>query len=201
MRAAILSDIGAYALGYLLLSIAYRRLKGKDEQARGFHLDAAERKRLRRYAVYNHFNDASSLLVYGQTDNFFIGAMLSPVAVAAYAFYGKLTEMINNLIPQKLFDNVIQPMFFAVPPAEADTRLSRYFTLLIDLNLALQLPAIALTIVYHRELVQVFFAGKYLQYSNLFPLVLALSIVPSQHVGADLPRGAVPRARRLDAGE
>ena len=179
LRAAILSDIGAYALGYLLLSIAYRRLKGKDEQARGFHLDAAERKRLRRYAVYNHFNDASSLLVYGQTDNFFIGAMLSPVAVAAYAFYGKLTEMINNLIPQKLFDNVIQPMFFAVPRAEADTRLSRYFTLLIDLNLALQLPAIALTIVYHRELVQVFFAGKYLQYSSLFPLVLALSIVPA----------------------
>ena len=91
----------------------------------------------------------------------------------------KLTEMINNLIPQKLFDNVIQPMFFAVPAAESDARLSRYFTLLIDLNLALQLPAIAFTIVYHREFVQVFFAGKYLQYSNLFPLVLALSIVPS----------------------
>ena len=70
-------------------------------------------------------------------------------------------------------------MFFAVPAAEADARLSRYFTLLIDLNLALQLPAIAFAIVYHRELVQVFFAGKYLQYSNLFPLVLALSIVPS----------------------
>ena len=105
--------------------------------------------------------------------------MLSPVAVAAYAFYARLTEMINNLIPQKLFDNVIQPMFFAVPAAESDTRLSRYFTLLIDLNLALQLPVIAFVIVYHREFVHVFFAGKYLQYSNLFPLVLALSIVPS----------------------
>lgn len=179
LRAAILADIGAYALGYILLSVAYRRLKSKEEQARGFHLEASERKRLARYALYNHFNDASSLLVYGQTDNFFIGAMLSPVAVAAYAFYAKLTEMINNLIPQKLFDNVIQPMFFAVPAAEAEARLSRYFTFLIDVNLALQLPAIAFTIVYHRELVQVFFAGKYLQYSNLFPLVLALSIVPS----------------------
>jgi O-antigen/teichoic acid export membrane protein len=70
-------------------------------------------------------------------------------------------------------------MFFAVPAAESDTRLSRYFTLLIDLNLAMQLPVIAFVIVYHRELVQVFFAGKYLQFSNLFPLVLALSIVPS----------------------
>ena len=178
LRAAILADIAAYGLGYILLSFALRRLRANASQA-DFHLEASERKRLTRYAVFNHFNDASSLLVYGQTDNFFIGAMLSPVAVAAYAFYGKLTEMINNLSPQKLFDNVIQPMFFAVPPAESEVRLSRYFTLLIDLNLALQLPAIAFAMVYHRELVQVFFAGKYLQSSNLFPLVLALSIVPS----------------------
>jgi O-antigen/teichoic acid export membrane protein len=179
LRAAILADIGAYGVGYILLLIANRRLGSQTAQQKSSRLEASERKRLTRYAVFNHFNDASSLLVFGQTDNFFIGAMLSPVAVAAYAFYGKLTEMINNLIPQKLFDNIIQPMFFAVPAAEADVRLSRYFTLLIDLNLALQLPAIAFTIVYHRELVQVFFAGKYLQYSNLFPLVLALSIVPS----------------------
>ena len=179
LRAAILADIAAYGLGYLLLSVASWRLRAAGEQTRGFHLEPSERKRLTRYAVFNHFNDASSLLVYGQTDNFFIGAMLSPVAVAAYAFYARLTEMINNLIPQKLFDNVIQPMFFAVPAAESGTRLSRYFTLLIDLNLALQLPVIAFVIVYHREFVQVFFAGKYLQSSNLFPLVLALSIVPS----------------------
>lgn len=178
LRAAILADIAAYGLGYLLLSVALRRLRAGTPRGE-FRLERPERRRLTRYAVFNHFNDASSLLVYGQTDNFFIGAMLSPVAVAAYSFYGKLTEMINNLIPQKLFDNVIQPMFFAVPAAESEARLSRYFTLLIDLNLALQLPAIAFTIVYHRELVQVFFAGKYLEYSNLFPLVLALSIVPS----------------------
>ena len=179
LRAAILADIAAYGLGYILLSIALRRLRESAPRAAAFHLEAVERKRLTRYAIFNHFNDAGSLLVYGQTDNFFIGAMLSPVAVAAYAFYGKLTEMINNLTPQKLFDNVIQPMFFAVPAAESDARLSRYFTLLIDLNLALQLPAIAFTIVYHKEIVQVFFAGKYLPYSDLFPLVLALSIVPS----------------------
>jgi O-antigen/teichoic acid export membrane protein len=179
LRAAILADIAAYGVGYILLSIANWRMRAKAMQAGDFHLAASERKRLTRYAVFNHLNDASSLLVYGQTDNFFVGAMLSPVAVAAYAFYAKLTEMINNLIPQKLFDNVIQPMFFAVPTAESDTRLSRYFTLLIDLNLAMQLPVIAFVMVYHRELVQVFFAGKYLQYSNLFPLVLALSVVPS----------------------
>jgi O-antigen/teichoic acid export membrane protein len=178
LRWAILADIAAYGIGYLVLLVAHCRIRTKTPQATAFYLDRSERRRLTRYAVLNHLNDASSLLVYGQTDNFFIGAMLSPVAVATYAFYARLTEMINNLMPQKLFDNVIQPMFFAVPAVESQTRLSRYFTLLIDLNLALQLPAIAFVIVYHSELVQVFFAGKYLQYSSLFPLVLALSIVP-----------------------
>lgn len=177
LRAAILADIVAYGLGCALLLVVARRLPATaspDEAP----IDAAERRRLLRYAAFNHLNDASSLLVYGQTDNFFIGALLNPVAVAIYAFYGRLTDMINNLAPQKLFDNVIQPLFFAVPAAEADSRLSRYFTLLIDLNLSLQLPAVALVAVYHHDIVQLFFGGKYLPQSDLFPLVLALSMIP-----------------------
>jgi len=175
LRAAILADIGAYGAGYIFLFIVHRRLQ-KDVSPR---LEASERRRLGRYALYNHLNDASSLLVYGQTDNFFIGAMLTPVAVATYAFYGKLVDMINNVTPQKLFDNIIQPLFFAIPAAEAKARLPRYFSLLIDLNLAWQLPALSFVIVYHAQIVQVLFAGKYIQHANLLPLALALSIVPS----------------------
>jgi O-antigen/teichoic acid export membrane protein len=176
LRTAILADIAAYACGNAFLWTVYSRslTPGIVPQ-----IEASERKRLVRYALFNHLNDASSLLVYGQTDNFFIGGMLTPVAVATYAFYGNLVTMINNVTPQKLFDNVIQPMFFAVPAAEANARLPRYFTLLIDLNLAWQLPALAFAIVYHKELVQVLFAGKYLQDSSLLPVVLALSIVPA----------------------
>ncbi len=179
LRAAILADIAAYAVSYAFLVTVHRRLRPAAPAIPGLQVEPAERKRLGRYAVFNHLNDASSLLVYGQTDNFFVGGLLTPVAVATYAFYGKLTEMINNALPQKLFDNVIQPLFFAVPAAEADARLPRYFTLLIDLNLAVQLPIIAFAAVYHHDIVQLFFAGKYLRYSDLFPLVLALSIVPS----------------------
>lgn len=175
---ALTADIAAYAVGCLVL-ISASRHTAPAEDMREYQLDRSERKRLVRYAVFNHLNDASSLLVYGQTDNFFIGALMSPIAVATYSFYGKLTEMINNLVPQRLFDNVIQPLFFSVPGADADNRLPRYFTLLIDLNIAFQLPVIALVAAYHREIVQLFFGGKYLSYSDLFPLVLALSLIPS----------------------
>jgi len=179
LRAAILADIAAYGIGYALLVVVQWRLPTEPAAAAPVSFTAGDRRRLTRYAIYNHLNDASSLLVYGQTDNFFIGGMLTPVAVAAYAFYGKLADMINNVVPQRLFDYVIQPLFFSVPPAEADARLPRYFTLLIDLNLMVQLPAIAFVTIYHRDIVQLLFAGKYLGYSALFPLVLTLSIVPN----------------------
>jgi O-antigen/teichoic acid export membrane protein len=178
LRNALVADIVAYAIGCLVLFGASRRTQAGGLRG-GFHVEPTERKRLVRYALFNHLNDASSFLVYGQTDNFFIGALMSPVAVATYSFYGKLTEMINNLVPQRLFDNVIQPLFYSVPRADADSRLPRYFTLLVDLNIAFQLPIIALVAAYHQEIVQLFFGGKYLAYSSLFPLVLALSLIPS----------------------
>lgn len=179
LRSAILADTLAYALTYLLLVIVHQRTRDAAAAGSATSLDAPERKRLTRYAVYNHLNDAGSLLVYAQTDNFFVGAMLSPVAVATYAFYARLVEMITNTIPIKLFENVVQPLFFAVPTAEADARLPRYFTLLIDVNLVVQLPAIAFAFAYHRELVEVFFAGKYLKDSTLLPLVIAMATVPN----------------------
>lgn len=179
LRAAILADIAAYGIGYALLVVVQWRLSAGTAAETPVNPATIDRKRLGRYALFNHLNDASSLLVYGQTDNLFIGGMLTPVAVAAYAFYGKLTDMITNVVPQRLFDYVIQPLFFSVPSTEADARLPRYFTLLIDLNLAVQLPAIAFVTVYHRDIVQLLFAGKYLGYSPLFPLVLTLSIVPN----------------------
>jgi O-antigen/teichoic acid export membrane protein len=184
LRAAVLADIAAYGVGYALLAIVNLKLAAPASGASPFRLPTPERKRLLRYALVNHLNDASSLLAYSQTDNFFVGAMLSPIAVAAYAFYTKLADMIGNMIPQRLFDNLIQPLFFAVPREQADVRLPRYFTLLVDLNLVVQLPAVAFALVYHREIVEVFFAGKYLAYSDLFPLVLALAIVP---VGMAVP--------------
>ncbi|HEX4052486.1 MAG TPA: lipopolysaccharide biosynthesis protein [Steroidobacteraceae bacterium] len=179
LRGAITADIAAYAAGCAVLLVARRREGTGTTREVESRPDPGERRRLVRYAVFNHLNDASSLLVYGQTDNFFIGGMLSPVAVATYAFYGKLIEMIGNVLPQKLFDNIIQPLFFSVPAPDAGQRLPKYFTLLVDLNLAVQLPAIAFVAVYHHDIVTLFFGGKYAAYSGLFPLVMVLAIVPS----------------------
>ena len=88
-----------------------------------------------RYGLFNNFNDAGTLFLDSRIDNFFIAAFMNSVAVGIYSFYMRLNEMAINVLPGRLFDNIIQPMFFAVKPAEADERLPQYFTFLVNANL------------------------------------------------------------------
>ena len=48
-------------------------------------------------------------------DNFFIAALVDPVAVGGFAFYVRLNEMIFNFRPTQLFDNIIKPIFCHSP--------------------------------------------------------------------------------------
>jgi O-antigen/teichoic acid export membrane protein len=125
-----------------------------------------------RYGLLNNFNDVGTLMLSPSADTFFVAAFLSPLFVGIYAFYTRLHEMLFNLLPGRLFDNVLQPMFFAMPPGEADQRAPRYFSLLVDMNLVLWWPALTYATGYHVEIVQVVFGGKFIEYSWLLPIVL-----------------------------
>jgi O-antigen/teichoic acid export membrane protein len=173
LRSAILADTLACGLAYVFMRTAYRLNAADSHGVGAYRPPPAERKRMRRYAAYNNFNDAGSILLYVQTDNFFIAALLTPIAVGAYAFYTRINAMASNLTPIRLFENVVQPLVFAVPQAEARERLPRYFTLLLNCGLATQLPIIAYTVLYHRELVQLLLGGKFLELSWLMPVIIA----------------------------
>jgi O-antigen/teichoic acid export membrane protein len=83
--------------------------------------------------------------------------------------------MTANLIPTRLFENVVQPMFFATRQEHAAERLPRYFTLLINISMLIQWPLMAYSAVYHRELVQLVFHGKFIEYSALLPVIIAFA--------------------------
>jgi O-antigen/teichoic acid export membrane protein len=174
---AILADTVGYGLMYLGLRIAHFRLCPAPEQAGAYVPTRDERRRLVRYSLFNNFNDAGTLLLSSKSDNFFVAAMMNPLAVGTYSFYLRLNEMVSQLLPIRQFGNVIHPLFFAVPESEAGLRLPRYFTLLINVTMALQWPMLAYSIAYHEEIVRVLFAGKYLDSSWLLPLVVALATV------------------------
>jgi O-antigen/teichoic acid export membrane protein len=176
LRAALIADLAAFVLTYGYLLLSHWRHTRPAAGADSWRPLVAERRRLWRYALTNNFNESSSLLLHVQTDNFFIAALMNPLAVGAYAFYARLNEMAANLIPPRLFENVVQPLFYSTRQEEAVQRLPRYVTLLINISMLVQWPLFAFSLVYHRELVQFVFNGKFIEFSALLPVVVAFAL-------------------------
>lgn len=179
LRTAIYADTLAYIVIYAYLRFMYHRQcsAAVAEQALAYRPSADERRRLLKYGLFNNFNDAGTLFLDSRIDNFFIAAFMNPVAVGVYSFYMRLNEMVLNVLPGRLFDNIIQPMFFAVKPAEADTRLPQYFSFLLNANLLVLWPVVAFSIAYHAEIVHVVFGGKFIEQSWLLPMILGFAII------------------------
>lgn len=177
LETAILADIAAYAVAFLFLRIAYHRHCTPAAAAAPYRPDAEQRKRMFKYGLFNNFNDAGTLLMDVKTDNFFIAAFFDPISVGIYAFYTRLNEMAGNVLPVRLFENVVQPMFFAIPHEQARQRLPQYFTFLLNINLLLQWPLLAFCSVYHADIVNVVFGGKFVEQSWLLPLLIGFSLL------------------------
>jgi O-antigen/teichoic acid export membrane protein len=177
LRTALLADTIAYAIVFVFLRIMNARYCLANVPTGGHRAAPNERKRLLKYALFNNFNDAGTLFLDSRMDNFFIAAFTNAVSVGIYAFYMRLNEMATNLLPVRLFENIIQPMFFAVKPDEADQRLPQYFTFLLNTNLLLQWPLVAFSLVYHADIVRVVFGGKFIEQSWLLPIILGFSTI------------------------
>jgi O-antigen/teichoic acid export membrane protein len=171
---AIVVDTLGYAVAYTCLKVAYYR-QGRSEEQVGALPSKEDRKRMLRYGFYNNFNDAGTMILSSRSDNFFIAAFIDPLSVAIYSFYTRLSAMGAHMLPDRMFRNVIHPLFFAISPVDADRKLSRYFSFLLNLNLAFQWPILAFSAAYHAEIVRVAFGAKYIEHSWLLPLMLAFT--------------------------
>ena len=176
LKLAILADTIGYLLLYSGTRFAYVRYCRPPAPTEPFRIAPDERRRLLRYGFYNNFNDAGTLILSNRSDNFFIAAYMNPVAVGAYSFYCRLNDMIASMVPLRQFANVIRPFFFSVPRDVAAERLPRYFTLLVNLTLTVQLPLAAFAIAYHHEIVMVVFGGKFLASSALLTVIVMFSV-------------------------
>ena len=175
VEAAIFSDIIAYACAYTMLRYIYNK-RCLVPEARGEYTPTPEeKKRLFKYGLYNNFNDAGVFLLYSTVDNFFIAAYLDTLSVGIYAFYSRLRQMVVNVLPAKQFENIVQPMFFAIPADQADRNVPRYFSFLLNMNFLLQWPALAFATAYHHEIVQLIFHSKFIENSWLLPVVMGFA--------------------------
>ena len=95
--------------------------------------------------------------------------------------------MVYSALPVPQFLNVINPLFFSIPSANAPYSIPKYFSLLLNLNLLVQWPILAYVTAYHREIVQVLLAGKFVDDSWLLPMFMAFSTLN----GVETPVGLV----------
>ncbi len=174
LERAICADILAYACTYAGMRFVYQR-HCRTSGAGQYKFRPAERRRMIRYGLFNNFNDVGSLALNSRIDNFYIAAFVNALAVGAYSFYTRLNEMLVRLMPIRLFENVITPVFFAIRAEHAEQRVPGYFSFLVNINLFVQLPVLAFSIAYHREIVAVVFGGKFIEYSMLLPAVVAFA--------------------------
>jgi O-antigen/teichoic acid export membrane protein len=179
LRNAIIADTLAYAAVYIFLRIMYYRHCVANVPRESYTPTPEERKRLFRYGLYNNFNDAGTFFLDSRIDTFFIAAFMNAVAVGIYSFYLRLNEMALNMLPVRLFDNIIQPLLFAVKPADADRRMPQYFTFLLNMNLLVLCPLLAFSVAYHSEIVRVVFGGKFVEHSWLMCEVLGFATLNS----------------------
>jgi O-antigen/teichoic acid export membrane protein len=179
LRNAIFADTLAYITIYVFLRLMYRRHCAVNVPAEPHKPSPEDSKRLFRYGLFNNFNDAGTFFLESRIDNFFIAGFMNTVSVGIYSFYLRLNEMAINLLPGRLFDNVIQPMFFAVKPADADRRLPLYFTFLLNMNLLVLWPLLAYAVAYHAEIVRVMFGGKFIEKSWLLCVFMGFATLNS----------------------
>lgn len=173
LTTAIFADTLAYFGAYIFLLLAYRRHCPTPAGHSHFRPEPAERRRLFRYGLFNNFNDAGSVILSAKSDNFFIAAFVDPIGVGIYSFYTRLGRMVATAQPLRLFDKVIQPLFFAVSKSDANQKVPKYFSLLLNMGLLLQWPALTYAFVYHAEIVSFVFGGKFSGHSQLLPLIVA----------------------------
>jgi O-antigen/teichoic acid export membrane protein len=175
---AFLVDLGVYLLFYGGLKYYYTF---KPNHAIGDieSIPKEEKWRLFRYGAFYNFNDAGSLPLRAQTDNFFIAALLDPIAVGAYSFGTQLSQMISRATPVRMLESVIQPIFFSLDYKNNADRVQNYFSLLMSLGLVVSIPPFAFITCYHLELVDVVFGGQFREYAGLLPLIFLFSAANS----------------------
>jgi O-antigen/teichoic acid export membrane protein len=173
LETAIAVDTVGFGCAYVSMRLIYQRQCLTGDARLPYSPQPAERKRLFRYGVLNNFNDAGVLLLYSTVDNFFIAAYLDTLSVGIYSFYSRLRQMVLNALPVKLFENIIQPLFFSIPSEKAAQQIPKFFSFLLNMNLLLQWPALAFATAFHSEIVQVIFGGKFIDHSWLLPVLMA----------------------------
>ena len=171
----LIVDLVAFLIGVIGLMIAYQR-RVNHIDGRRTHFGKSDRRRILRYAAFYNFNDIGTLTLGRRFDNFFLAAMIGPIAVGAYSLATMILNIAQQFSPVSFFQTVIQPLFFSLDRDSEPEKVSRFFQLLIKFVFVVNIPVTAFACAFYEEIVAVVFAGKFQEYAWLIPVVFAFGL-------------------------
>jgi O-antigen/teichoic acid export membrane protein len=181
----LIIDLIVYSVIFCILQIIYfKKIPAPQGHLQG--ISTTEKRRLIRYAAFYNFNDTGVGLLDANFDNFIIVMYLNPVAVGAYAFCQRITNMIRGLIPVNYLLDVIRPAFFSLRSDTDTTQINQFYQSLVKINYLFNIPIFFFIAVLGEELIKLFFGGKFLEYSHVLVGVYFFSILNSFQMPAGL---------------
>lgn len=169
-------DLAAYLLMQGILALSYhihvRPLSGGPDT-----LGPDERKRLVRYAAFYNFNDVGVLGLGRDIDNLFLGALTNPVAVGAYAFASKFTDIVLRVNPMQFFYTVIQPLFFTLDLEKDRDRLQTLFGIMLKVGFLAMVPLWAGVAAGMEPVLRIVFGGKFVDFAWVVMMVMGFRVL------------------------
>ena len=161
---AIVTDVSAYFIVFTCLQALYcKKVPAKGGRHSSFL--PREKKRIATYAFFYNFNDAGDGLLNSYFDNLIIAVVMSPAAVGAYSFCVTIVVLVGNLLPLRYFKEIIQALFFSVALSRKKNRTQFLFQSLIKVNLIFALPVFCFLMLFSRDIILIFFNGKFVDYA------------------------------------
>jgi O-antigen/teichoic acid export membrane protein len=173
----VAAGVGAAALALTLLTRQFHRA-GLHA---GWRLVLENRDRLRRFAVFNYAAQCVFQLFSADVLKLLVTRLIGVAGSASYGFAASLADMVQRYLPATLLQRLIKPVFVSRYVRSGDFEdLNQMGRLILKLNLLILVPAIALSIAYGAELLDVLTQGKFVDGHWLLVGVLCL-LIPSSH--------------------
>ena len=120
-------------------------------------------KRIFKYGIYNQLNEVGVHILSITTDIFIISAYLGPVAVGIYAFASRLVRLVTNILPHRMFEDLIKPSFFTkYAETKNDEELNKMFNLLMKIIAFTVIPTLGLLYILGDKIIVLLFDPEYL---------------------------------------
>ena len=190
-------DLKGLILGEVVSNLLFFGAQAYYYQTRfaGLHRGAPsgvlEVKRLARYGGFSYFNDMGAKILDASTGLFVISATLGPAAAGIFAFANNTMSLITKAMPDRIFMDIIKPVFFTRYTQTRDSReLEKMFNLLTKLIAFFVFPVTAAIFAMGDKLIIHVFDPKYV--SSLS--VLWIAAVFTALVAFQFPLGLVVQA-------